>query len=77
MEENGLYGAMILIGLAALGSFIYDCEVLFLMGILLASLLGVALGAIYGLMALGERLSPERQPNALMVINPETSISGQ
>lgn len=77
MEENGLHGAIILTGLAAFGSFIYDCEVLFLMGILLASLFGVALGAIYGLMALGERLSPERQPSALMAITPETSISGQ
>ncbi|MDB5033462.1 MAG: hypothetical protein JWQ98_703 [Chlorobi bacterium] len=77
MEQNGLYGATILTGLAAIGSFMYDCEVLFLMGILLASLLGVAMGAIYGLMVLGERLSSEQQPTTLIAIKAETSISRQ
>ncbi len=78
MQSNGIYGGIALLGVSAAASWIFSCEVLFVLGVVLTLAMSSITMLILGSLIITEKvmLARERE-KAEWSVSPKTSMTGR
>jgi|GEM_PF-5013634 len=78
MQGNGIYGGVALLGASAVASWVFSCEVLFVLGVVLTLVMSSVTMLILGSLVITEKvmLARERE-KAEWTVSPKTSLTGR